>query len=642
MGIIEDKRGFAITGMLILLVLAVLGALAFFISSTIRWYLIGIGLLVAMVYIISSIKDDKIKILSTVVLLAGALFFILGSGYLQTAWGTSTYLSIDNVQIDGEDLIRIYTSAGNGAEELIIDFSENELNEYLEDKGYKATEGITGRVEFLMQSKSFNLIKDTDKTFYGINYVEKSTGTLCSKSNCENSIPFNSALTYYGRTTGFFGDCLCNYVYPVGYDSYFTGTSDKDFAVQFTIGDDSAILNSDDTSINVGSARVQWVGDLTSLNEVNAPNYNSQFNVGQYLYLIPSDAYSRQLNLFQDYEICMTGLANQILTRDWWTATIFEGRSRSELDNCQSTYNNAMNNYVLTDKTSDYEVNEQRYVKDTFFSGNKFVVNLQIPESYPTFIITIDADSVGIVKLEGEPKIINCIDDFEIKSGEPYSEVIDVKNIGDSDGMFNGRVSCNGKVHGNVNSIFIKAGETESTLVTFSGTNTEEGIDYSNCEIIIEDQQSDESDSCNVEVGIEYHSGLVCTPNKIECLSNKILRTCNNDGTNFEDETCNENCIYIEEIAQCSFIEGEEGDIIQPSNNKTCKWYEDAYTSKQKDWGFLYWRAIIQKPIITTIEGCRIASWIYLVSGSIIILTLGIITIRTFKPKKKMKGGKKK
>lgn len=110
------------------------------------------------------------------------------------------------------------------------------------------------------------------------------------------------------------------------------------------------------------------------------------------------------------------------------------------------------------------------------------------------------------------------------------------------------------------------------------------------------------------------------------CQSFESYTTCPQDCEIPKECTADSDC---KEGYECVDNECKRGEA-------QCEWYEQSYTKQTKDYGAFYWRAWTPaKPIIIETEECRIASWIYLVSGGIIILILGAFAILTMKPKKK-------
>lgn len=78
----------------------------------------------------------------------------------------------------------------------------------------------------------------------------------------------------------------------------------------------------------------------------------------------------------------------------------------------------------------------------------------------------------------------------------------------------------------------------------------------------------------------------------------------------------------------------KNGDCIDKEELE-CEWWQESYTTTKKDYGFLYWRAIIGTPKEYEESGCKLASWWYLIVGGGVILILGIILILIFKQKRR-------
>jgi len=148
----------------------------------------------------------------------------------------------------------------------------------------------------------------------------------------------------------------------------------------------------------------------------------------------------------------------------------------------------------------------------------------------------------------------------------------------------------------------------------------------------------------NTYVNFRCEDG-VCTmrgPFEVECTTNAGC----SDGQICDLSTTNYG-VCITQTGQdycgdkiCSLLENKIGcpaDCVD--SGIQCKWYQDSFTKIEKDYGTLYWRAIVPfvNPKETAVSGCKTSSWIYLLIGGLFIIL--VITIILLVP---AKGGKKK
>lgn len=505
-------------------------------------------------------------ILVLIGIIAGIFY---ATGVLNQAIGGYTSLSISNVVVDGTNKIRIYGTS-QGAEQISINFKKEVLNQYLNKEGLEATKDITGSINYIEQTKSFNILKNRDENFIKLDYKPKSSGFLCNQANCEASKPSsNYILIGQGRTSGLVGTCICSYYYSIGTNSEFTGASTKSFKVLFNIGGKTGTLTDESRIINLGSgATVEWTGDLSNIKNLEAPNYAILFNDGKYQKLISSTAYPQIVSAMESYKSCtsINNINTNFLLSLTPVAIAFSGIPESTIKSCQATFNNKVDN-SLSDKSISYLSSIQDRVKDSSlnFVADSLKFNMDVPTSFPTFIITLDAESVGIIELKGEPSIVSCVPDKTIKSGDTYTTSLQVKNIGKSSGSFYGKIEC-GDVTGTLNEKLLEAGETAKLTASLTGSNINEGIDYSNCVVTVTDRKSQKSDTCNFKIGVEYESGLICEPKKVYCVDDKTLRTCSDDGKSYSDKECAEICSN----SQCT----AKGVTPPPTSECKYTWYK--------------------------------------------------------------------
>jgi hypothetical protein len=531
----------------------------------------------------------KALIISLIIFLS---LIVIGSiiyfGFVNVPQSVSGYtsLSISNVEIiDGGAKIRIYGVA-NGAEQININFNPSQLNQYLIDEGYSATKSVTGSITMNNPTREFYATKDNTKIFSNIGYYE-----LSLLKSCDNNKPSGINYEVYRiRSTG-----ICAYENPQGVYSFFSGQTIDSTPVNFVIGSATGTLNPSSgnnvLTLNDGKTKIEWVGNLVNYQGLNTPNYALLFSNSRYEKLINKDAWSSFENLLLDFKTnADMGLFSTT-------------KAKSEI----TAFNNAFNTF-MEDKTSTYlnSINIEGYS----FTNNGLKVELTTPTVFPTFIITLDASSVGIIELKGKPDIVSCASDKDINSGDTYSTNVQVKNIGSSDGSFYAQLTCTGNsgASGVISEQYVKAGSTANMPLQVSGTNTVSGTQDNPCTIKVIDRKSGDSDSCSFTLGVKYQPNIICTPNSITCKDSSTLKICNSDGTDFTTEDCDLGCIVLESgQAQCK-------EKSNQSEQLTCGFFKDL---KQKEVCGLGCMLGLSEP--NKIQRCVLSSWVWLTILAIIL-----------------------
>lgn len=77
----------------------------------------------------------------------------------------------------------------------------------------------------------------------------------------------------------------------------------------------------------------------------------------------------------------------------------------------------------------------------------------------------------------------------------------------------------------------------------------------------------------------------------------------------------------------------DSGKIFNQTEGK-CSWYQESYTKTEKDYGYLYWRALFGNPLTTETQDCRNAGWFNAAIIAIIVLVLGTVLIFVWAPNK--------
>lgn len=479
------------------------------------------------------------------ILIIGFLLIVITGGLLysfgivENVALTSTFLTIDKVEIDGMDKIRVFGVA-KGAEQLLIDFTPTKLNKFLSSSGVEATKTVTGDIRLTEQIKTFQVQKQYSEVFYKYKAEDLGYQLTCTAARCENNIPNGWTYAEFNQRT-LTTRCVCFYKKAEGINSILVGAGNTQSTISFDIGDSTGELVTTNEynaiTLNDGKTKVEWTGDLSNTYEVSAPSaYNVLFVGSKYDRLISNNAYLLAKEKSDNFE--------EVIRNDISTINTISAAT--------TAYNNQIEAF-LADKTSEYESSIRS--NGVSLDNEGIIVDLKTPTNLPTFIITLDADKVGIRELKGTPKLLNC-ENIKINSGDTKFPTVTVKNVGVSGGEFSGTVTCTDttglSVAGTVGTEFVEKDETTDMSVLISGTNIEEGIENSKCTINIVDLKSRDSDYCTINVDVEYQAGIVCSPNTVLCISDKILRTCNSNGQSYSDKSCSVNCINTAGVGKCS------------------------------------------------------------------------------------------
>jgi len=604
--------------------------------SQLKYFAIGGAII--LVSIIFGFKtgwsEDKGKYILLFIIIGSLFILIPAFGILQETFGGTTYLSISNVEvIDKGARIIVYGVAGTGAEDIKINFNKEELNNKLNSQGYSATQDVVGRILLTKQIKKFGLEQNQDEIFYKLKIVNIGRLTFCSTSSCKKNTPSG----YIFADTAFRSPtlvCMCLYKRNEGINALFTGSEIEDSEISVTIGSASGVLKPSQgintLRLNDGKTFIEWTGGLNNYYQITAPNYAGLYKGSQFNKLISPNAFALYKDEVLKFGNCLgsTNFNYYALVSPVW---LLLNTKVSTATTCVNNFNTKLDN-LLSSKTSIYE--NSINAKDVSFTTNTMDVDLKVATSFPTFKITLDAKSVGIIELKGKPKIISCVSDKTISSGETYSTSITVKNIGANDGSFSGQFSCsNAVITGYISEVFVTKDSTVNIPAQFSGEKITEGENIGNCKVTITDRKSGDSDVCYFKLKVKYQGGIICEPFSIKCIDSKTLRICSSDGMTFEDKKCDEKCIVDNKgVGKC---------LSKAIPEDECAWWQESYTRVEKDYGVAYWRLLFGNPKITETQDCRVAGWLNLLMIGGVILILGIILIVVWKPKRNIKTKKR-
>lgn len=613
----NKKAQFVLPFQIILFAIALITLVLFFLVKRFRVIILGVGLLIFAGVMINKSKNKKLKGVVTLLAIGGGIFLVMTGGVLQSIGGTSV-LSIDNVQIrDNGAKIRVTAVAGSGAEALSINWGIDQLNSYLEGTGYEATQSVTGTLVLEDTYVDFGLNKLNSE-----NYISTRVQKVGIFSSCPSTYQghiFNSILpsSSIGR--------VCYYTIGVGTNSVFNGQGINHAIVDINIDGATGTLDPSNggtfITLNDGKTKIKWVGNLVNSISLSPPNYQVLFHQSEYKKLLSPNSYSTFKSKANSFASCVGGSGSNL-----WTyvlgnlgSVIGGGASYSTIESCVNNFNTQVSTIINQDYLNTYK--NSISAKDVYFTNSGMRVELGIPNQFPVFTIDLDAESVGIIELSGDPQIVKCFGNKQISSGDTTSGNVQVKNIGGSEGLFVGSLTCTGDTSGTVAQAYVNPGETKNIAVQVSGLNSNPGITTESCAIKITDQNSGDSDSCNFNLEIEYQSGIVCNPSSVICVDSDTKRVCASDGLSYEDISC-----PSEEVCE---VQGDgSGKCVSEGSTGggtgvtlTCKWYESKLIqNKVIGKGPLGIGKLFGLTDTVKVEKCVISNGVWIVGLGILVL----------------------
>ena len=471
--------------------------------------------------------------------------------------GGWTSFSIDKIEKVGQgEVIRVY-GVLKGSECLKIAFTKEQLNSHLQNLNLEATKDLPnfGTIQLLEYTRTFPI--DEVRDFQGDTECYKSveSGTfnslttfdLCTNSNCQKRV---SDKTIGNFQTGIaLATCNCVYYGCQGNAGDFSNSRYYgDFDVLFKVGNDEEHITGrlgpgenypvQTVSLQNGKAKIKWVGNLENLDGIGVPQYDSRLTQSKWD-LVRDGALSEVNGEWIDFKNCF-------LT----TGTFPE--SQFQYNSCKTFFDADVNN-ILSSRLNSYKSSNSNVIYDADTDRNNLYVSLKATP-YPTFILDLDAEWVGVVSLEGKPKITQCIENQDLTSGVNNVVNFNIKNDADKDNVeFYGIVQCDDGATGFIPNFNIGSQQEKSMTAELIPTNPDEQTLNSNCALKIVDLESGNFDECFFTISVEYNSGITCSPNTLSCDNEfKNLMQCNEDGTNkFILQECQYGCEYAPTGAKC-------------------------------------------------------------------------------------------
>lgn len=573
---------FAIILIMVVAAIFVLGGLFFF--KTARLWLVGLGLMVGSIIIVVKAKNNKgVTRFAYVLLFSGLILFLsAGFGFLQTFGGQTTW-SIDSVQVQGQNRLIVTASVGVGADTMIIDFSQEELNNALSGTGYGVEEGVNGVITLEDYHKSWNIVKQQNENFFSLGITDTgdipltwipgpNLGFQTGINECLSRGVVNPIDWFLEPSTGTFDrpDLRCVHQPPAAIATRaILGQEDNDFRLNVNIAGASGTITKDSPTLSLhgGDFYVELIGGLTAPQQVPQPQYNVLFANSQFGPLISTASN----NFVQSSACTATGNCATKTQTAACTSNLVRYQT-TQFNQWVGCYGNQPNGY-LTLLNSALQSRNNEYT-----SGNNYVQSIEfqstgsntgllkvntIPTSYPVIRMVIDAESIGLHILQGNPELSQC-GDLEVNSGTVEMEQITLRNVGNQAGQFSITSSCS-SAYAQISppNIFLNAGQTTQVSVAISGTSTN-GATVGSCTITASSTSpgGSNTDTCNIGVTVNEVETL-CSPNTIICSEDgsQVLRC----GANGESTSVISTC---ETGTTCGInFQTQENSCVDPGSN---------------------------------------------------------------------------
>ena len=464
--------------------------------------------------------------------------------------GGFTSFSIDRVTINSDkSRIRVFGVA-RGSECLSINLDANELNQELSGEGVQATRNIFGQVRLRKYTKTFPIDR-TGQAYPSIESQNIGRFVSCSVSNCRSQVSSTAFDTFRDLTL----NCICMYTGSQGLVGDFSAArSFGNFEVDFTIDGQTRTLTREQQAVSIGNHRIEWVGNLLNLDEISSPQFDARLIFSKYD-LVNDGAFNQLQQEVSNFKSCFNLGSAGGLT------------DASKFANCRSRFISDSNS-ILENKLNTYKSQNSALIFDADTDQNNLFVTLKA-SPYPAFILDLDASDVGIIALEGEPEITQCIpNQLDLKSGENRNVNFRVRNNANVDNVeFFGGITCNQGAVGFFPNFNIGANQERTITVELNPSNPNQADLSGNCQVRVNDLKSGNFDACAFNIKVEFESGIICSPNTLTCDGEfKNLLRCTSDGKNqVVEEECEFGCEIATSGAKC------RGQLPPPSVTNECE-----------------------------------------------------------------------
>lgn len=598
-----NKKGF-IFWIIIAAVVILVGILAFISSANLRYTIIGGGIITGSFFLAygmmrSSVTLNKV-IIVTLVVLVGVFIILMPkiglvkqAGFDAVCTGGQVLAKSDvslssSAELDKE-VVRVLFSTMQTGECLTINVGKSELQGNFDEEEFLVTDPIMGEIWLTKKMKEYNLFEDNTETFFKFateRFDASGIITICSDNKCNErfgSIYNSNNLVASANVEDPY--CVCVYDVNAGVGGDFMSSEGLIWEAKVQIGDETPlILNQSKLSGTIGDiAFVKWAG-----------NIQSNDNLGS----IDADAYMPFSN--NQFRFIETGTYNE-LDNDYWDL-------RNALDICDTgglnecideiadinSYNSEFDFKTRDDQEFDWR-DRETLVQDASIYDNKLSVTLNSEIAYRIFTLDIAAEEVGIYLTGGEPEV-QCLNDFNMDSGDLEEQTLRIKNIADENSSFFYQVNCDtgSLVLQPSPPTAINSGGTLDITGSF-GLTVEEGTETASCEFEAYDINTLKSDSCSFS--FESTKTEQCTNGDTSCKRSELW-TCLDDGS-YDKLTCDLGCLTIAKgEARCKLSQNETSETSELTTDKQNCLAQNSEegnryvwtTTVEEDAGVLGWR----------------------------------------------------
>lgn len=548
-------------------------------------------------------RNRLVGVIAGIILL---LVFLNSQGIIDLKLQSFSTFSSSSIDIDGQQNILVFGRVGLGSDELVMQFTQEDLNRELAGEGYAVDRGATLRIDLESSEETWTLQRNGNEKFWqlGLQDTGDYFGFFNTRSalisECEDRLRVPIA-------TGFLKDEFIDNLWCVKIDEFGTngnarGGQRDDYAIRFSSEGDSKVMTPNNQRITLlnGNIEATFEGGVSggsSLEQIPYNIYYDRNNNPNRLISTASSVWAGSNAETSKSASDVRTLVNNIQTLDYEGNVNAVQRVNSDLTR------------ALTDQGNSFLNNP--VVEEFRFESGNLVVDVNEITNLQDIKIILKASYLGVRRLSGNPQITECVPDIEEFTSPNIEERMSVKNIGNEDGSFLFSADCSNSdidVFGLGGTV--RKGDTESFPVTISGIASPGEKLTGRCTLTIEDRNSGAKDTCDFNVEITGTDTL-CIPNQNFC-DGDILKRCDSEGVSgatVQDCSSSDLVCGLDESRDFACVEeggifggggifegggngiGEFFDNLFGTNDNSCSscqdWVYDAFGIKQCDESFL-------------------------------------------------------
>jgi len=632
---------------------------SFLFSGTLRWIIIGAGVLVGGFYVVGEMLKGEVtrnKLILIFTIFGVGIFFIFYAQVQQTVF------SADTINLIGEgDRVVITTSVGNAKDDIVVDLTQHILNQKLEALGWKVNKDVRISLDLVKFQEIYPLVKQENEVFKTI--ASKNTGNtfkigkdvIIPECQIDRGLP--TTIDAARDTVGIFAipDLYCYYTVASANRAQVSGTGIDDYVIRITADGDTKDLtpNNKVAYLKNNQIEVSFEGSITAPQQIKQIPYDVLYSNSKFQHLIStaSSIYTSPNYAKDTMQSCTKYLRDSELTKH---------------NDCVNAYTKNLNT-ALSNKNNEFAPLIVKSLNFDSKSPTSGVLTAEVePTKYPLLRIVIDGSLIGIERLAGTPDITDCVNNIDTVSGRELKDSLSVKNIGTQEGYFQFSSKCsndNIKSFGTDGNVPKDATRTFNVITTVSSETpgvTERGT----CDITITDKVSGKTDSCSYNVAVKFQD-IICVPNEKSCSADntKVLlcnslgdakptfKTCSSDEHCGLDKTTNQiDCIKKSLIPTPTPPEEEVPQVIT-DNKEDCE--QKAIDQPLFGWNWVEKQTEVGKGLFgigaliglteTKVEGeCKAQFVPYYIFGGVILILGGAIIFLIFTTPKTTKRRRKR